>query len=128
MELQELRQWLEEIEAGLLHAPPQRISKAPRAASGDTDGGMAAKTAPHLQLLELYGQKQEALAAAILEVESLIGRLGPIDRRIFRHKYLENMTFEQIAELMHYSRQGISKRHRAALNQLEAEEKRLYKR
>lgn len=119
-ELAQLREWLTEIEATLFYPQPQRLSGMPSAPSKDNDGALVSMTTRHMELQQRYLAKLAELEQAIQDAEDAIETLNPTDRRILRYKYLEGMTFEQIAEVMHYSRQGITKRHRNALDQLNA--------
>lgn len=118
-ELEQLAEWLEEIEATLLYPKPQRLTGMPSAPTKDNDGALVSMAARHMELQLRYTAKQAELHQAILDAENAIETLNPIDRRILRYKYFEGLTFEQIAEKMHYSRQGITKRHRQALDRLE---------
>lgn len=119
-ELEQLEEWIEEIEATLLYPKPQRLTGMPSAPTKDYDGAMVNLTTRHMELQRRYLVKQAELHQAILDAEDAIETLNPIDRRILRYKYFEGLTFEQIAVKMHYSRQGITKRHRQALDRLEA--------
>lgn len=119
-ELAQLEEWLEEIEATLFYPQPQRLTGMPSAPSKDNDGALVSMATRHMELQQKYLAKQAELHQAILDAENAIETLNPIDRRILRYKYFEGLTFEEIAEIMHYSRQGITKRHRQALDRLEA--------
>ena len=117
-ELEQLEEWLEEIEAELFYPGAQRLTGMPSAPTKDNDGALVNLTARHMELQQRYLAKLAELHQTILDAEDAIETLNPIDRRILRYKYFEGLTFEQIAEIMHYSRQGITKRHRQALNHL----------
>lgn len=119
-ELAQITEWLEEIEAELFYPGAQRLTGMPSAPTKDNDGALVNLTARHMDLQQRYMAKLAELHQAILDAEDAIETLNPIDRRILRYKYFEGLTFEQIAEIMHYSRQGITKRHRQALDRLEA--------
>lgn len=119
-ELEQIEEWLEEIEAEMFYPKPQRLTGMPSAPTKDNDGALVNLTARHMELLQKYMAKLAELQQTILDAEDAIETLNPIDRRILRYKYFEGLTFEQIAVKMHYSRQGITKRHRQALDRLEA--------
>lgn len=119
-ELEQLEEWLEEIEAEMFYPKPQRLTGMPSAPTKDNDGALVNLTTRHMELQRAYMTKLAELQQAILDAEDAIETLNPIDRRILRYKYFEGLTFEQIAEIMHYSRQGITKRHRQALDRLAA--------
>lgn len=117
-ELAQLEEWLEEIEAEMFYPKPQRLTGMPSAPTKDNDGALVNLAARHMELQQRYTAKMAQLHQAVLDAEDAIDTLNPIDRRILRYKYFEGLTFEQIAVKMHYSRQGITKRHRQALNRL----------
>lgn len=119
-ELEQLEEWLEEIEAEMFYPKPQRLTGMPSAPTKDNDGALVNLTTRHMELQRTYMAKLAELQQAILDAEDAIETLNPIDRRILRYKYFEGLTFEQIAVKMHYSRQGITKRHRQALDRLAA--------
>lgn len=119
-ELARLEEWLEEIEAEMFYPKPQRLTGMPSTPTKDNDGALVNLTARRMELQKKYMAKLAELHQAILDAEDAIETLNPTDRRILRYKYFEGLTFEQIAEIMHYSRQGITKRHRQALDRLEA--------
>lgn len=117
-ELEQLEEWLEEIEAEIYYPKPQRLTGMPSAPTKDNDGALVNLTTRHMELQRTYMAKLAELQQAILDAEDAIETLNPIDRRILRYKYFDGLTFEQIAVKMHYSRQGITKRHRQALDRL----------
>lgn len=117
-ELDQLEEWLEEIEAEIYHPKPQRLTGMPSAPTKDNDSTLVNLTTRHMELQQTYMAKLAELRQAILDAEGAIETLDPIDRRILRYKYFDGLTFEQIAIKMHYSRQGIAKRHRRALDRL----------
>lgn len=57
------------------------------------------------------------------EIERAIEHLPPRERMLMRYYYIDCMTWEQVAERMHYSRQHTLRLHGAILGKLKDETK-----
>jgi DNA-directed RNA polymerase specialized sigma24 family protein len=92
----------------------------PRASGiGDTVLGIVSQ---HLALLERYQRQQERLAAEQSAIEDMIEGLEPMARRIFRHRYIEGLTWEEVCVAVGYSWRQTHNLHDKALEALLAQE------
>ena len=71
-----------------------------------------------LTLKEKYEALKEALAAAQLRVEGMIESLGPVERKLMRHRYIEGMAWEDVCVAMSYSWRQTHNIHARALDRL----------
>lgn len=57
----------------------------------------------HMTLEEKYQTKLEQLASAQIEIEEMIEKLEPTERRLARYRYIEGLTWEEVCVCMNYS-------------------------
>lgn len=69
-------------------------------------------------LRELYREKLDALVALQVSIEEAIDSLGPVERKLFRYRYIEGLEWHQIEAKMHYSSTSVHRIHSAALIKL----------
>lgn len=67
----------------------------------------------------LYREKLDALVALQVSIERAIDALGPVEREIFRYRYIDGLEWHQIEAKMHYSSTSVHRIHSAALIKLE---------
>lgn len=73
----------------------------------------------HLELEHRYLSLIDACEDEMLLIEDAVESLAdPLLRTIMRYKYIDCMTFDEIALRVHYSRQNITIKHKKALGLL----------
>lgn len=76
----------------------------------------------HMVLQERYQAKLAELAAAQTLIEDMIESLEPMERKLFRHRYIEGLTWEEVCVAIGYSWRQTHNIHGAALDKLVARE------
>lgn len=69
-------------------------------------------------LRELYREKLDALVALQVSIENAIDSLGPVEREIFRYRYIDGLEWHQVCAKINYSWQQTHRIHKAALIKL----------
>lgn len=67
---------------------------------------------------ELYREKLDALVALQVSIEKAIDSLAPVERELFRYRYIDCLEWHQVAAKIHYSIQNTHRIHKAALIKL----------
>lgn len=67
---------------------------------------------------ELYREKLDALVALQVSIEKAIDSLEPVERELFRYRYIDGLEWHQVAAKIHYSLQSTHRLHSAALIKL----------
>lgn len=67
---------------------------------------------------ELYREKLDALVALQVRIEKTIDSLGPVERELFRYRYIDCLEWHQVAAKIHYSVQQTHRIHSSALIKL----------
>lgn len=67
---------------------------------------------------ELYREKLDELVALQVSIEKAIDSLGPVERELFRYRYIDCLEWHQVAAKIHYSYQQTFRIHDAALIKL----------
>lgn len=86
--------------------------------SGGVNDAMTAYLVKKERLVTLYVEKRTALIERRTEIEQAISRLPSREREVLRYKYLDGLTWEQVAEEMSYSWRHVHNIHSIALNLL----------
>ena len=127
MEKRELQQYRALLaEACLLEEEKRRLADGMLAAvritglpkgngTADDTGRLAAKLA---DLSVLLAEKLEAAIDARLRMEEAIENLEAQERVLMRLRYIEGLTWERIAEEMHYSYQWVCTLHERILQKM----------
>lgn len=76
----------------------------------------------HIALEERYGAKLEKLATDQLEIEEMIERLEPTERRLARYRYIDGLNWEEVCVCMNYSWRQSHRIHGRMLDRLTAAE------
>ena len=87
---------------------------------GDVMAGIVAKRDA---LRRKYQAKLADLTAAQTEIEELIDNLGPKERRLMRHRYLDGLEWEEVCVKMNYSWRQTHRLHSGILDKLLEETK-----
>lgn len=70
-------------------------------------------------LLRCHREQEAALAAALVEVETMIASLDdPTQRDLLRYRYIDGLTWEAVCVAINYSWRGTHDIHGAALDKL----------
>lgn len=115
-EKEQIQQRLEAIEAGLYYAKPQRLTGMPsNPSAGNAMEDMAAR---HLELLDLYKERQKRLAEELQAIEEAIEGLESRERTLLRYYYIDGLTWEEVCVAVGYSWRQTHRIHAQALEKL----------
>lgn len=93
-----------------------RMDGMPRGSSnGDA---MASGLIQKEELQARYARKVQEMEAVQSAIEDLIEGLNPTERKLFRHRYIEGMTWENVCVAMSYSWRQTHNIHAKALDKL----------
>lgn len=114
-ELAQVRRQREMLEARMTSPRSGVPGGSGRGSGGDPMVDMVARS---VRLEQKYKQLESRLLAAQLGIENLISRLGPKERTLLRHYYLEGLTMEQVGDKMGYTERQAHRVHASALGHL----------
>ena len=86
--------------------------------SGGSNDAMVNAVAQRIALQRRYWEQLEKLAQAAATVEDMIESLSPMERRIFRCRYIEGKSWEAVCVAVGYSWRQTHNIHSAALDKL----------
>ena len=112
LEAEQLQEQMKRLESTIIF-PSQKLKDLPPS-SFDNDK-MAKIVEKLLALQDLYAKKLSDSCVAQLEVESYISSLPEREQRLMRYRYIEGLTWEQVADKMHYSLRRVRQIHDQAL-------------
>lgn len=112
-----LEETIERIEAEIYAPRTTRLDKLPGAQSNGT-GPTERLALKHMELLDLYRAKLVELRAGQLEVEKAIEPLPTDERMLMRYRYLEGLTWEEVAVEMGYTWRHVHRIHARALERV----------
>ena len=115
-EHQQIALELEKVEAFMDGLKGTNWDGMPRG-SGKSDPILAV-VAQHIHLQERYQAKLAELAAAQAAIEDMIEILEPMERKLFRHRYIEGLTWEEVCVAIGYSWRQTHNIHGAALDKI----------
>lgn len=117
-ERDQLAQRIKDLESRIYAAGVPPYDGMPRSPGvGDPTGNNATL---HETLTALYQAKVAELDAVCVSIESQIESLPPKERTLLRHKYINGLTWEQVAAEMHYCLRNVFILHKASLDKLAA--------
>ena len=112
---------LEKVEAFMAGPKGTNWDGMPRGSS--TSDPILGVVSLHISLQERYQAKLQELAAAQAAIEDMIEGLEPMERKLFRHRYIEGLTWEEVCVAIGYSWRQTHNIHGRALDKiLEADE------
>lgn len=115
-EREQIAQELEKVEAFMSGPKGTNWDGMPRgSSSGDPILNVVTQ---HIHLQERYQAKLAELAAAQAQIEELIESLEPMERKLFRHRYIEGLTWEEVCVAIGYSWRQTHNIHGAALDRI----------
>lgn len=91
---------IQELRDALLGPKGANLDAMPRS-SGPGNPVEAARQERE-KLAREYDRKLEDLAAEQAYIEAMIESLGPIERKLMRHRYLEGLTWEKVCVAINY--------------------------
>ena len=115
-EHQQIAMELEKVEAFMTGPKGTKWDGLPR--SGGPGDPILSVVSHHLALKERYQAKLAELAAAQAHIEELIDSLEPMERKLFRHRYIEGLTWEEVCVAIGYSWRQTHNIHGAALDKI----------
>lgn len=116
-EAEQLLEAIKRLEAEMYHPKTTRFDKIPGSThdAGSPTERLAVK---HIDLVERYQRKLEDLRAEALQIEDAIETLEPIEQMLMRYRYLDGMTWEEVAVAISYSWMQMHRIHSRALTKL----------
>lgn len=123
-ECKQLKTLLEEIESRLYDPKAQQLTGMPHAPSSTGSGSAQERTADKtMALRDHYKAKIAELEAEQLRIEEAIDSFDdPKTRQLFRCKYIEGMTWEEVCVTIGYAWRQTHRRHSEALQLLKERE------
>ena len=113
-EADQLEQYIARIKAEI-YAPRTTHLDAIPGASPNGTGPTERLALKHVELLERYREKLVELRTAQLRIEKAIEPLSPDERMLMRYRYIDGLTWEEVAVKMGYSWRQVHRIHAKAL-------------
>ena len=115
-EHQQIAQELEQLEAFMTGPKGTNWDGMPR--GGSAGDPILSVVTQHIALQERYQAKLAELAAAQARIEDIIEGLEPMERKLFRHRYIEGLTWEEVCVAIGYSWRQTHNIHGRALDKI----------
>lgn len=100
LEIKAEAEQIQELRDALLDPKGANLDAMPRSSGPGNPVEAARKQREKLQ--QDYDRKLEELAAEQAYIEAMIEGLGPIERKLMRHRYLEGLTWEKVCVAINY--------------------------
>jgi DNA-directed RNA polymerase sigma subunit (sigma70/sigma32) len=117
-EHQQIAMELERVEAFMDGLKGTNWSEMPMGRGSGKSDPILNVVAQHIYLQERYQAKLAELAAAQAAIEDMIESLDPMERKLFRHRYIEGLTWEEVCVAIGYSWRQTHNIHGAALDKI----------
>lgn len=118
LEADQIASALQRLEAEMYHPKTAKLDKIPGSAPYNAGGPTERLAIKHIDLLERYQEKLEELREEVLRIEEAIETLEPIERMLMRYRYIEGLTWEEVAVAINYSWMQMHRIHSRALSKL----------
>ena len=117
LEAEQLTQAIERLEAEMYNPKTTRFDKIPGSTheAGSPTERLAIK---HIDLIERYEVKRLDLLEEQVRIEQTIEKLNETERMLMRYRYIEGMTWEEVAVAINYSWMQMHRIHARALSKL----------
>lgn len=117
LEAAQLDSMIKRLEAEMYNPKTTRFDKIPGSThgAGSPTERLAIK---HADLVDKYEEKLEALRAEALRIEQAIETLEPTERMLMRYRYIEGLTWEEVAVAINYSWRQTHNLHGRALDKM----------
>ena len=116
-EVEQIDEELARLKSSIMSARGQIITDMPRASSPEGDS-LSKGVIKMVELEYLYQDMRTALCDKQIEIERALKVLNPTERRLMRYRYIDGMTWEKIADKMHYSLRDVFYKHKSALKKI----------
>lgn len=116
-EVEQIDEELARLKSSIMSARGQIITDMPRASSPEGDS-LSKGVIKMVELEHLYQDMRAALCDKQIEIERALKVLNPTERRLMRYRYIDGMTWEKIADKMHYSFREVFYKHKSALKKI----------
>lgn len=117
-EAEQIERAIQRLEAEMYHPKTAKLDKIPGAAPYNAGGPTERLAVKHIDLLDRYQEKLADLRAEVLRIEEAIESLEPIERMLMRCRYIDGLTWEEVAVAISYSWRQTHTIHSNALNKL----------
>lgn len=117
-EHEQIAQELEKLETFMVGPKGTNWDGMPRGRGAGKSDPILNVVAKHISLQERYQAKLAELAAAQTQIEDMIENLEPMERKLFRHRYIEGLTWEEVCVAIGYSWRQTHNIHGAALDRI----------
>ena len=114
-ELEQIRQKLQAVKAALYAPGAPRLTGMPKSGGGNP---LEMRSEKHLALLELYDTKAAELAGELMAIEQEIAALEPKERTLMRCRYIDGLSWDDVAEKIGYCWAQTHRLHAQALRKL----------
>ena len=117
LEADQLDSLIKRLEAEMYNPKTTRFDKIPGSVhgAGSPTERLAVK---HADLVDKYERRLAELRAEALLIEDAIEALEPVERMLMRYRYIEGMTWEEVAVAINYSWMQMHRIHGRALDKL----------
>ena len=120
MEMEQLSQTIERLEAEMYHPKTTNFDKIP-GSSHDAGSPTERLAIKHLDLIDRYEVKRLELLEEQVRIEQTIETLEPDERMLMRYHYIEGLTWEEVAVAISYSWRHTHRLHAKVLAKLAGE-------
>lgn len=114
----QISQMLHEIELEMQAPRTSRIDALPHGSPSGGGGPTESLALKHIELREKYRVKELECIAERVRIENAIEALDPVERMLMRYKYIDDLTWEEVAVKMGYSWRHVHRIHAAALKHI----------
>ena len=117
LEADHLGRLIKQLEEEMYHPKTTRFDKIPGSThgAGSPTERLAIK---HLSLVDKYKAMRDELLDGQMEIEETIAELNETERLLFRCRYIDGMTWEEVAVAISYSWRQMHTIHSRALDKL----------
>ena len=113
-EADQLEAVISRLEAEMYHPKTAKLDKIP-GSSHDAGSPTERLAIKHLDLLDRYHEKLNDLRDEVLRIEEAIEGLEPVERMLMRYRYIDGLTWEEVAVAISYSWMQMHRIHARAL-------------
>lgn len=118
LEIDKLDGMIKQLEAEKYSPKTSRLDKIGGSGSAGSCGPFERLVFKQDELAQLYKQKRLELLDEQLKIEATIARLNETERLLFRCRYIDGMTWEEVAVTINYSWSQMHTIHSQALDKL----------
>ncbi|MCH5279551.1 MAG: hypothetical protein J1E60_07145 [Christensenellaceae bacterium] len=116
-EREDIKALISELETEYASLRPSKLDGLPKGTNTSSDR-MADILIRRDELLSMYRGKIESIAAELRAIENAIDGLEPTERRLMRYRYIDGLSWEEVATRMAYSTQRTYQLHGRTLKKI----------